>query len=89
MSTLSDNVALAFSIANGNAELLEELRNIRAWLNYWKDRTISQQSKDERGHVANSWAACPIPDWDVKQKLESLDALIERAERRAEGSAKK
>lgn len=61
-------------------ELLEAVRNLRAWLEYWKGRTISQQSKDERGNVTNSWAACPIPDWDVKQKLQSLEELVAKAE---------
>lgn len=61
-------------------DLLEELRNLRAWLEYWKSRTISQQSKDDRGHVTNCWAACPIPDWDVKQKLQAIEALIAKAE---------
>lgn len=56
--------------------LREEFVNLRAWLTYWKDRTISQQSHDHRGHVTNSWAACPIPDWDVKQKLELIDAAL-------------
>lgn len=77
----------AITQAEANARLIaaspaivEELTNFRAWLMYWKTRTISQQSKDERGHVTNSWAACPIPDWDVKQKLESIEQLLSSLE---------
>jgi hypothetical protein len=54
----------------------QALCDLRFWLRYWAPRTISQQSQDRDGRVTNSWAACPIPDWDVKQKLQAIDEAL-------------
>jgi hypothetical protein len=62
-------------------ELLSDLRDQRAWLKHYLDNyTAHQQVKDERGHVTNSFNGVVIPDWAVKQKLESLDSTIAKAE---------
>ena len=58
---------------------IETLRSDAAFLrHYLANYIVSVQTKDERGHVVNSFAAVQIPDWAVKQRLDDIDASIEK-----------
>jgi len=61
-----------------NADLRDEMRALRAWLQWCLDTKVeSRQAVDPiDGVVVNSWAAVPIPDWDVKQKIQRIDEAL-------------
>ena len=63
--------------------LRDELCALRAWLQWCLDTKIESRQVVDRmaGAVVNSWAAVPIPDWDVKQKIQRIDEALREVER--------
>jgi hypothetical protein len=58
---------------------IDTLRSDAAFLrNYLANYVVYVPVKDERGHVVNGFAAVQIPDWAVRQRLEDIDAAIEK-----------
>jgi hypothetical protein len=58
--------------------LLEECRDKRAWLQ-WKLETaiVHVPAEYDLGRkTSDGWGAVRIPDWDVKQKIQSLNETI-------------
>lgn len=65
------------SSADRIAELRDELFGIKTWLEYWLGtKCESRHSRDSNGHINNTWGVVPIPDWDVKQKLQAIDMAL-------------
>lgn len=60
-----------------NGSLKDELFGIRQWLQLNLETKIeSRHSTDVYGRIVNTWAAVPIPDWDVKQKIQRIDEAL-------------
>lgn len=65
------------SLTDKEAALRDELFGIKTWLEYWLGtKCESRQSRDVYGAITNSWCVVPIPDWDVKQKLQSMAGVL-------------
>ncbi len=57
-------------------ELESALRDQLLWIKHKLQITEGRVSRDERGHITNSWAVCAIPDWEMKQKRDWLQELV-------------
>lgn len=58
--------------------LRDDLCYLRAWLQWCLETKVeSRQAVDPiDGVVVNSWAAVPIPYWDLKQKIQRIDEAL-------------
>lgn len=57
--------------------LRDELFAIKIWLEYWVGtKCESRHSRDANGYINNTWGVVPIPDWDVKQKIQRIDEAL-------------
>lgn len=66
----------------------DELFAIKTWLEYWLGtKCESRHSADVHGHINNTWAVVPIPDWDVKQKLQAIEIVLTRKRPEPESEA--
>lgn len=61
-------------------ELLEEMSDQIAWLKHYLSQLVHVSTRDDHGQIVNGFAAAQIPDWAIKQKLESLEAAIRKAQ---------
>lgn len=58
---------------------IETLRAGAAFLRYYlANNTAHVSVHNARGGIVNSYTAVQIPDWAVKQRLDDIDASIER-----------
>lgn len=58
------------------APLVEALRADALFLRRFLELLHSVPVADERGHIVNSFAAALVPDWELKQRLEDIDAAL-------------
>lgn len=74
---LIDKAARAKTVADPQLALRDELFGIKTWLEYWLGtKRESRHSRDECGRIVNTWGVVPIPDWDVKQKLQAIAEVL-------------
>ena len=63
-----------------NAELLAACRNQVAWIERLLETLEYRVTQEpQRGHGGNGFAFAAVPDWDMRQKLESLKEDITKA----------
>ena len=72
-----DNARLIAAAPTMAEELREQAAFIRRFLVH-----LVPKSSWVAGHEVNSWAAAEIPDWELRQRLEGLEAAIAKAEGR-------
>lgn len=58
---------------------LETLSSIALFFRRHLERRISVPVTDEKGHTVNRYAAVQIPDWEMRQRLDDIDASIAAA----------
>lgn len=66
-------------------DMLAELKALKSWLGHHLEINIVTRSIGKGGHDGdgNSWAAAAIPTWDVRQRVDEIDAAIAKAEGQA------
>jgi hypothetical protein len=60
-------------------DLLEACRDTVAWIERHLQTLEHRDVHDARGNIVNGFAAAIVPDWDMRQKLESLREDIAKA----------
>jgi hypothetical protein len=66
----------------GNAHLIEAVRDQIAWIERLLQQLEYRNVLDHRQNIVNGFAGAFVPDWDLRQKLDSLKedlSLTERA----------
>ena len=61
------------------AALESALRDQRLWIARRLEMLVYVPTTDFRGHVRNGFAASQVPEWELKQKLEHVDAALSPA----------
>jgi len=62
--------------------MAEELREQAAFIRRFLEHLVPKSSW-VAGYEVNSWAAAEIPDWELRQRLEGLEAAIAKTEGRS------
>ncbi len=60
-------------------DLLAACRDQAAWIERLLQRLEHRDVTDQRGNVVNGFAFAAVPDWEMRQKLESLREDIKAA----------
>lgn len=65
--------------ANDGSDMYEALSSTGHMLRRFLDRLVSVPVTNERGQIVNRFAAAQIPDWEIRQQLEDIDAALVKA----------
>jgi hypothetical protein len=60
-------------------DMKEELQAQLRWLRTALERLVHVPTADGAGRIVNGFAAAQLPDWQIKQRIEALEAAIAKA----------
>lgn len=60
-------------------DLYETLHSEALFLRRFLEQLVHVPVKDERGYIVNGFAAEQIPDWEIRQRLDDIEAALAKA----------